>query len=826
MAGQREARHAIGPGYNTPAAVSPQPSVRTTQETARAANYQAPERPVSGLGDALAGFFGTAAKTMDKLAEIDHREELVKIERENRALGEQAQADQAAGNGPNFDHMSRQAYAGTYTRAAADESARAAGESLRAKLRDIPLDGSIDPRAVAEEHFKAEFGPSGSGHGEYDAAWINTYRRNAEQQVVQSQERIAQTREVNTFETLKSSWVSTLLDPAKSTPGAMAELETQVLTATRGNQAQADKLLESTVSAAFVNDGNATAILNSMRNSGYAQRNPDSYLRLSENAFQRTNAIKTWQAGTEVEQWNSDLDAAVRKGNGFVPLNDLLGYAQRAFTIDSKHGVGAGRFTDKLNTLWAAAAKSQSEVNVILTSLVTGVPGPLVAAQNGVEISKAMEKHFDPAVAQYVAMNAERFPALSKTPAGQPVNPLASPQAAEEYARIIGAPAFVNAAPEGQSSTYKVMLGNALIGADSNLASNAVRVLSTYESMTSPELTRKLVRSDDEWNLYQAAKNSGKDYGAFFSDRYAKPSETKVLTEAERGTLNWAALTGKPDAKRDEVRTEVLKAQDGALLKSVGRDGWFRDPKVNMSDRMRQEYDAKLATFLAEQKRSGGSTDLAEAAKHVLVSLKTEATVIPGQDGSLMLYPKPKGLGGEQRDNPIRLPNGKTAYAPGRVRNYADEDEDTIDTFREDMDALPKSLPAAFTVGGQEFDADSAYLDAPGASGVNGLHTVLLSGGQRIMFMPGQRITVRRDAGEQSIDLGGPMPASFTPSKTANEVSPTDPIAFEQFMAPLLPKGFHLIPGHAGNGSVFYVVGYSFRLKKDREWYDARIARH
>lgn len=823
MAGQREARHNTGPGYNAPALGSAQPTVRTQEVRGRAAEYDTTPRPVSALGDALAGFFQTGAKTVDALAEIDHREELVRIERENKALQEQAVADQASG-AANPDHMSRQAYAGVYTRASADESARKGAEALREKLRTMPLDGSVDPRTLAEEHFKSEFGPRGTGNAEFDAAWVNTFRRHAEPMIVQAGEQVATVREANAFETIRSDAINTLLDPSKATPGAMAELQTRVLTAARGNQAQADKLLEGIVSQAFMNDGNTTAILNSMQRNGYATRNPDSYLRLSEQAFQRTNAVKTWQAGTEVEQWTSDFDAAVRKGNGFVPLQELLGFAGRAYTIDSKHGVGAARFQDRLNSAWAAAAKSQAEVNVILTSVATGTPGALVASQTGVEISKAMEKHFDPAVAQLVQMNAAQYPELAKAGPGAMVNPLASPQAATEYGRLIGAPGFVNAAPDGQSSTYKSMIGNALLGTDPKLGVNAVHALAAYDALNGPEMTRKLVRSDEEWNIYMAAKNSGKGYDEYFASRHANPTDTKLLTQAQAGTLNWATLTGKQDAKREDIARDVAKAQDSALLKSVGRDGWLRDPKVAMSDRMRQAYDSKMVEFLAEQRRTNGSLDVNEAAAHVVASLKTEATPIPGQGGSLILYPKPKGLGGEVREAPIKLANGKVAYAPGKLKNYAEEEEDTLDTFHEDMDALPRALPGILNVGGIEHDSDALYLDAPGASGFNGVHTVLAPGGQRVAFVPGQRITVRREAGEQGIDLGGAAPVSFTTTKTANETSPADPIEFERFMTPLLPKGYHLIPQHAGNGAVFYTLGYGFRLKKDREWFDAQVS--
>jgi hypothetical protein len=821
MAGQREARFDTGPGYRAPSLGSPQPTVRTHQIQGRAAQYDTNQRGLSGLGDALSGFFQTGAKTVEALAEIDHRQELVKIERQNKALQDAAVSDHAAGTGPNPAYMGRQAYSGVYTDAAAAESARKGADAVREQLRSMPLDGTVNPRDIAEQVFRTEYGPRGTGNPEFDAAWVNTFRHQVEPMVVQAGEQVARTVEANRFQTIRSDAINTLLDPSKATPGALEELQAKVLVASRGDQAVADRQLETIVTQAFMNDGNTTAILNSMKRNGYAQRNPDSYLRLSEQAFNRTNAIKTWQAGTEVEQWGSDFDAAMRAGNGFVPLQDIVGFAARAYSIDSKHGVGSARFMDRLNQAWAQSAKTQAEVNVILTSLATGTPGALVAAANGVEISKAMEKHFDPAVAQFVQMNARQFPELSKTADGQMVNPLASPQAAKEYGRLIGQPSFVSAAPEGQSATYKSLIGNALLGTDPQAGTNAVHALAQYEALNGQEMTRKLVRSDDEWNIYVAAKTSGREYSAYFAARHENPTDTKLLDAANAGTLDWAKLLGKPDTKRGEIAAEVMKAQDAALLKSIGRDGWFRSPNVAMSDRMRSDFSAKMASFLAEQRRTGGALDVSNAAQHVLASLRTESTAIPGQDGSLVLYPKTRGLGGEVRDQPIKLPNGKDAYAPGKVRNYAEEEEDTLETWRNDMEALPTTLPGILSVRGVEHSADELYLDAPGASGIPGVHTVMAPGGQRLSFMPGRPFTTTRTIQGPAVITKG---ITGKRTETVNEASPTDPVEFEKYLAARLPKGFHLIPQHAGNGQVFYTLGYSFRLQKDREWFDTNNA--
>jgi hypothetical protein len=821
MPGQRESRFDTGPGFNTPTVGNPAPTINMPQIKPRAAQYDTSAQPVSGLSDALAGFFNVGAKTVQTLDEIDHRQELVKIERENKALQDLASADQAAGIARRPEFTDRQAYNGVYTDAAANESARKGIDAVRTRLRGMKLDGTEDPRAIAEEVFRSEFGPRGTGDPEFDASWVNTFRRGVEPLVVHSNEQVAQTVEANRLETIKSNAINTLLDADKATPGALDRLQADVLTATRGNQALADRQMESIVTSAYMNDGNTTAILNSLKKNGYAERNPDSYLRMSEQAFHRTNAIKTWQAGTEVEQWGNDLMEAERNNHGFVPLNELLEFAHRAYLIDSKHGVGSARFTERLQGLWAKSAQSQAEVNIVLQSLLTGRPATLLAAENGAEISKVMEKHFDPAVAQYVQMRPEGFPNLGKTPRGQMLNPLASAGAAQEYGALIGRPEFVNAVPDGQSSTYKTMFGNALLGTDPQLATNAVHGLARYEALNGPEKTRKLLRSDDEWNAYVAAKTSGKEYGVYFKARAENPSDTKLLDDANGGRVQWDRLVNKP-GKRDEVEAEVIKAQDSALVKAVGRDGFFFDPKVAMSDRMRNSLSAKMAQFLAEQKRTGGSLGVEDAAKHAVVSLQTEAVAIPGQDGSLVLYPKPNDNSGSVRDKPIKLPNGKLAYLPGKVNNFADETEDTLKTWREDIAAISKVLPTALTWNGVEHDPAKLYLDGPGASEVPGLHTVLSPGGQRAMFVPGQTLEVIKTTKvHEPLILKG---RSGIKTEKVGEQTPTDPVEFERYMSDKLPPGFHLMQQHNPNGAPFYVLAYGFRLKKDRAWLDAENA--
>ncbi|PPE71478.1 hypothetical protein C1702_00290 [Caldimonas thermodepolymerans] len=747
---------------------------------------------------------------MDALAELDHKQELVRIERENKALEKKAIADQATGQSLDPRYADRQSYAGTYAAAAAEESARGAVEALREQLSKMPLDGTANPQQIAEDFFKREFG-NGTGSQDYDAQWVNAFRRQAEPLVVQYNEAISKTLETNALETIRAAAIKDLLDPSKATPERVTELHDRVLTVARGNQEVADKLFEGVVVQAFMNDGNTTAILNSLKQSGFADRNPDAYLRLSEMAHQRTNSIKTWQAGVEVEKWHADFAAALND-----PSRDRVGtvleFAARAWDIDSRHGVGQSRFMSTLLSAWDKATKDQAEINVILKALLENRPGSLVAAEVGVEIGKVMSKHFDPAIQQWVAMNPSLFPTLAQdVAAGKQLDPLGSRQAALEYAALVSAPQFVSASPEAQSNTYQSLFGEAIITAtDPERAANAVAALAAYEARAGSERARKMLRSDEEWIIYQAAKASGKDYTAFFAQRRDNPGDTQDLADTQRGTSDWAKLLGKPDAKRSELEEKVRKVQDKVLLKSTGRDGFLIDPDVQMSESLRREFSGLMYDFLQEQKRTGGSLDLDKAAQAVLASVKQIAIALPGQDGSLRLVRKPRlpDGQGELRDRPISVPGGEV-YLPVKLKNFAEEEEDPLETYAEDMRALRDELPAALTVDGVEFSPDQVFLSDPGATGVPGLHYVSVPGRGPITFYPGQKLTLPPKDNHGGMEVR--MPAM------QNVETPSDPGQFQDFLKSRLPPGFHLIAEGVG-GETFYRLAYGFRLKKDRAW--------
>lgn len=83
---------------------------------------------------------GGAAETAQRVDQIDHQQNMVQIERENKALESQAIADKAAGR-VDPAHMDRQAYSDIYTRALGADHADKLTAGLKDRLASMKLDG-------------------------------------------------------------------------------------------------------------------------------------------------------------------------------------------------------------------------------------------------------------------------------------------------------------------------------------------------------------------------------------------------------------------------------------------------------------------------------------------------------------------------------------------------------------------------------------------------------------------------------------------------------------------------------------------------------------
>jgi hypothetical protein len=383
------------------------------------------------MGSALSGFFGTAAKTAQQIGEIEHREDLVEIERQNRARAEQGLADQAMGRERDAGLDRYQAYKGAYDTAVADSTANKLTQDLAVKLRDIPNDGSVDPRAAATEFLKSEIGP-GTGDPAIDGRMVWAAKQKADAMVAQKTEHIAQTVESNIAQTITNDVTGKMLSQKGVTTGQTDAWHGQFMALAKGNIQIADKLFEGALGNAIQNDGHALSTLAALRESGFSQRNPDSYLRLSEKAFHQTNKVKSFKAGEEVQTLNGEYaaaDADYRNAGLPMPAGVFLGFIHRAAQIDSNHGVGQSAFPWRNTGAFRQSLEKQAKVNTILNTL-NGLQatGDLRQSVNetGAEIGSEIKKNYwchPEASAMLTGVDPFEAEGLEPNPKGAAANP-------------------------------------------------------------------------------------------------------------------------------------------------------------------------------------------------------------------------------------------------------------------------------------------------------------------------------------------------------------------------------------------------------------------
>ncbi|WP_208511950.1 hypothetical protein [Variovorax paradoxus] len=779
---------------------------------------------MSAIGEALSGFFGTAAKTAEQVAEIEHREDLVEIDRQNEARKQQGLADQAMGRERDPGLSKYQAYKGAYDVAVADSTANRLAQDLAVKLRDLPNDGTVDPKAAATEFLKGEIGP-GTGDAAIDGRMVWAAKRHADLLVAQKREVIAQTAEANIAETITNDVTGKMLNQRGVTTGQVEAWHGQFVSVTKGNVAAADKMFEAALGDAIQNDGHAMSTLAAMRESGYAQRNPDSYLRLSERAFHQTNRIKSFKAAEEVQTLNGQFNATAAEYHNaglVLPRMVFLEFLNRAKVIDSNHGVGQSAFPWMTPAAFRENVKKEVEVNTILNTL-NGVhaTGDLRQSVNeaGTEVGKEVNKHYVPAVAQWIQQNPSRFPNLNrtKTSVGLP-QPLADVESAREYGRMLASPKEQSAFAYSVDDTTKGIIATGLMGSDVNEAIKAVTLLNEVANGPNADLMLAGLVGDKEQARFDVIRRmaSTRDIETAVRATVAdKDLEKEMANEQDSGTIKFSRLLRDPERKQTEIENDIQSRAGERLKERIGRDDWFGELNVNISGSALKALNLSIADHLREQARTlrGGTKPDLNAAIDFAVKKTAQTFVpLPVQGNTMALVKDPYGGRGRSPDREIATYNGVKVYSGARM-TVGGREEDPLETFMKvDRKALHEALPRflggeraplnweRFTLLGtlgsdtEAGSAESIYLLPPDAK--SGLHPVMKPGGEPLMFQPGQYVTFRDPTG-----------------KVENVMVPKDRKEASIFLTQRLPKGFFPLEGAGG----VFRVQYGYRLRESSE---------
>lgn len=798
-------------------------SVRTQQATpAPTPQYAGAQKAQAfqALSNAFGNFFGGMNQTLQNVNNTIETEQLVQTQRENEALQKQAVADQGEGRPMDPQYKDRQSYYESYQNAAADSHAFDLSQGLAQKLREMPKDGSVNPADVAADYFRQEFG-SGTGDRDFDSRLLYQYHQTAQRLVAATNEQVAQTVERNTTAGIINDAVTQMNSPEGMTPGKFADLNSRILSVTRGDQVQADKIVE----AALSDPRNLTqslSMLNSLQESGWADRNPDAYNRISQQAVANIHKVKSVQAGMEVDNWNARAHALALNPNATAA--DWAQMAYEAHQIDSNHGVGMDKFGMMFAGMRAAATR-QAGVNLFLQTL-NGFGGShdpgVVATHFGEKASAVTDKYMDPGISQLVSGPGSNYPALRESMGGNAgyVDPLADDQTPTEFASLISQPAIRQASDNGMPPRIKTQVSNALLGTDPVKGARAFQLMTQLEARVGTAGLSRYFADPNAELVYQGMKAiapANGDVSKVFQDVRDNWQETqKLAKQYEAGNVNLAEIFGQTGMKPDEIDKAFRDGMAKALAKTTDRDGVFTTPTAGISPSQMNQLKAMVA-YQGIKLQGAGALDLKTAIANTATVFQNRFLALPGKNGAVSYVQDPfDGQGRAMRaplngdpNSPISTLKGYGAvYSGFPMINALGEQEDPVKTARKDLELMHKTLP------GMVADSDQLSLGRPRA---DGLMPILNITGQPIQIAAGQNISVLSDEKVPFWSMHVTQQYEIKPAKV-----PNDPQEAQEFFKKYLPPG--VFPVYSPSSHT-YTLHYGFRLMGDEEAREASLAK-
>lgn len=799
------------------------PSVTTTAEQFTAGHVDASGQASAfqSLGNAFGGFFKNLSNATQNVGDTIQQARLTQIQRENEALAKQGQADFAAGKAPDEQANTRESYHSAYQQSFAQNQAGEMNQELAARLRDMPQDGSVNPEDIAKQVAKDFYG-SGTGDVDFDSALAGRYAPAAQAMVAQKQEQIAQTQEQNQTLEIQNAAYTQINSPEGISAAGMATIESRYNAVTHGNQALTDKWM-GTLIGGVRNKTQALAVLNGLYSNGFAARNPVEYQRMSQEAVQQIQTVKSIQAAQEVDDIR--MQAYALRANPQATVADWAQLMYNAQRTDANHGVGMDKFGEVF-TGFQAAAKQKATINAMGLA-ARGYQGShdinTVATLLGEAPADAVKKSWEGYMAdpQY-GLTPDRFPALfasKQSNAGLP-DALASDQAGQEFVQYVTAPGNRDYSGGTMPPRIQADIQQALVSGDSDRAARAWRVLDQIHNQVGDHAFGNYLGDNQEaaglyWGVKALAPTNG-DVSQVYKKLRDGGYDARTLEKVGNGgSINWEPLL--PGKKQADVDTAVDKAMGKAMLSDVGRTGLVWNPGVSMSTDDRQSFNGLVLQQLMAQK-ANGTVNLDSAITNAAKFFKGSRMATIGRDGTVKVIPD--AFNGRGRttvdainaspDAPFSVTKGYAPiYSSFPMTNAAGEQEDPFKTAQGDLKDLPSKFP------GMGLDSGLS-LARPDATGLSEIRT---SDDNPIILHAGQKLTVRQAAAPQTDAVLDSTPLSWenpninrdtgAGKEIAGEI-PADPKAAATFFKNNLPPGVFAVYDQTHNQ---YTLNYAYRLK-------------
>jgi hypothetical protein len=829
MAGQREGRFRSTSSV-APITIDPSATVRTTVgPSVRPSKVQASE--FDTLSTALSGFFGQSVGFIQKMDEIQHQENLVRIRRENEALATQGQADRLNGQSQNPEAAQRYDYVTAYTKTDAHLNAKQLAERLKDETATQSLDGSFDIDQATEALLKQEFG-AGSGDADYDAAFLSSFKQMSDPYRSSFKSAVIDTTKANTVDALQTEVAGILSDQSGRGLTRLPDLIQRMSATFQGDTGKAKKLLSTSLTANIQNPGQAETALSALRITGFQDTYPDLYNAVTDDVYKRVQSVTSYEASKAYTNHETKVTAMLASG-AWSP-EDIMQTTTDIMDTFRRLGGGNAAFglIGRMNSVAMRSAEKKASENSVINAYYGkhGGVGDLtkVAPVDGKTTQEALNKDYDPAIHQLLTVDLKgTYPALAETARNGFVFPLESDQTAGEFATFLANDRTRQSSAGLLSDTYKRDISLALKNpSDPVKSARALGLLKTVEKAVGPDLIGHYL-DDGAKGLYEAAKRyGGTDPQNFFKTLAEHPEDRDLFKERE---LPWGRLLSS-SKKPSELDVEVNKKLNDQIKADLDRKGFLGFGGYGISignGALADQMRLGVAQQLSIQKRLGGKTDLDQAINATTSEFKNRVVALPGLNKNLVVYEDPFTGRGRALSAPISVVKGSAVYAPFPLKNALGEVEDPVETFRTDLGELRKAFPGLVS-GEKDFAVEPQLVKR------DGLWTVTNGQGQPLYLGPGQKfvgVVTADNAGALSVGeaikqtakmlTNGLRPVTEPTVERALEI-PGDVVQANDFINARLPTGFYTEQVDLGGRTAWQVV-YGFRLKVGQKEADVKL---
>jgi hypothetical protein len=798
------------------------PTVNTTPYKETAAQYTNNGSPLAQIGQSLNSFFRSGAQTIGQIEQVQQQVDLTDIDRENQNLKLQGGIDYKGGKPMAPEYANRQAYAGAYQQASADNHAFELAEGFKKVLADMPRDGTQDPMAAAQAYWKSQIG-SGTGNRDYDAQLMGKFTQNVNMMVGQADNQKIEDQERLATNAIMQKQANRLQSQNGVTPGDVADMRGELLTVTHGDVVKADVLL-GTIAGSVQNQTQGLSFLNALATpdshdgSSWASRNEMTYQKLSSKVLDQSTKIKSIEAYNEVSRWKQD--EAALNANPNATAADWARLIGRATDIDFRHGTG----TEPFMTAFAGMSKfvkQKANVNLQYESMMGTIGGAhRMDAYEAAAGRNVTETERNQGYTQFV-QKVPGFEALRDT-AGQDglLNPAASPAAMAQFADLFSAQATQQTHMGSlMTKDIKQRAFGGLTSTDPAAAAISYQGAARMERNMGGSLPPGVFPSPEAEQMYRSMKGymaDGTDAVTAFKTMKEDPIFQKYMAKGqESGQYALADLINVHGGDATKLMAQLQTGLVALSRENSDRAGipMFRKD-VGMSPTMKSEYMGLLYRDAAIQLTNSSKYDAKLGLANVQATMAGRTLVIPAMNGNLQVIENRWGDQGQNVNNPLNvkadglIPTSRgfdPVYSGVPMINKLGQREDPQATLATDVDALAKAFPSVN--GGKGLDTKGAWFSPPDD---NGLMQLKLRNGQPMQFATGQTVDLPVNVTRRDWLMGGTKSAV----ETKATVIPKDPVEAAKFMHDHLPPGWFAVrDGQDG----MMTLKYGFRILGDDE---------